>query len=189
MNNMKQVGVIFLSCLIFLLGVVTIAYSLGLSLGPDEVRAFNIPLGKRISLVKFTNGKAYIEITNKNPFPTRFAINILTSKQAKCPLRKPNQDIPDTNWVQPEVPVVLIPANSSKKLDLLVTIPKKKDYSAKAYQGVIEAVSKKHKPSDLIVVGARIRMVLGTAEIPKPWYIRSKEKIKNFFTLPKAKEK
>lgn len=138
------------------------AYSMGLSVDPNEIILNNVPIGKKISVSKFAGKEAQLVIENKSAQDFTYEINILDTTQTKTFLKQGYIDIPDTKWITPEANQVHILANKTKTVNLYLKIPDNKQHKNQNYQAIVEVKSKKNDPKGLFVLAVQIRMCIST---------------------------
>jgi hypothetical protein len=137
------------------------AYALGMEVDPVEINLKNIPLGETIAVSALSEEKMKLTIQNKSPIPYTYTIDIIPVAETGGIVKGGYADIPDTSWIQPEEKEVLIPANSTKEVELFVMIPDNDAYKAKSFQAVVDIKSRKNSPQDVFVVAVQINIYLG----------------------------
>lgn len=139
------------------------SFGLGLEVGPGDIYIDNVPLGKTAAVSALSRERMKLSIKNKGASACTYSIAILPSAQTTAALGAGYTDIPDISWIFPDAKEIRIPGNSAKDVELYIKIPKKKEYSGKKYQAVIEVKSKKNTPQEIFVLACQLKIFFSTA--------------------------
>ena len=159
---MKSTITFFL--LIFVISLLSVSkvQAIGLEVDPGKINIQNVPLGKKIAVSELGGKEMKLRIKNKSKATYTYTINILHTFETKAELIKGYIDIPDTSWIMPENKEVMVPAKSTKVVELYLNIPKLEQYYNKKYQAIIEVKSKKNRPEEIFVLACQLQMFFST---------------------------
>jgi len=166
--TLKKRLTLFLIGLVVCVGNLTwlnLAFAFGLEVNPPEIVVENVPLGEKVTVSDLGGEKMKLRIQNQGIAAYTYTINTLFSSEAGDRLKEGYKDIPDRAWFIPENKEVLIPANSTKVVELYLEIPESEEYYDKKYQAIIEIKSKKNRPEDMFVLAVQIRMRFSTIKM------------------------
>jgi hypothetical protein len=130
----------------------------GLAVSPGRIDLEAVPLGSKVTASQLAGQPLCLEITNNSSTAFDYVIDILSTGETSAPLSADYQDIVDTEWISLEAEEVRIEAGQTKEVELYFNLPDEAAYSGKKYQAVIEVKSKKHRPEDIFVLAAQIRI-------------------------------
>jgi len=141
------------------------AFGGGMEVDPVDVIVKNCPLGERVAASDLGGNEMILRIQNKDSGSHTYTIDVLSALRTNGRLKPGFLDIPDVSWVRPEHREILIPGNSTGKMELYINVPNVEKYGGKNYQGIIEVKSKKDNPEDIFVLAVQVGLKISTLPV------------------------
>ncbi|MGM0568225.1 MAG: hypothetical protein ACQESB_03285 [Elusimicrobiota bacterium] len=134
----------------------------GMRISEGRIIMQDVPLGTKVSISDITGES--IKISNEDNNNRSFKMEVYRCEEKNVNISHRNEDIPDTEWIQPEKEILEVPAGSSKEAVIHINIPDKEKYAGKRYQAVLEITREKKNPNEFIVLAAEVSLNIITAE-------------------------